>query len=292
MKKIFLALILFPSIAICMSGKKRLQTEHPAYVAKRRIAPSFKELMAMRPTLLSHVIQIFPELAHVKDEDNNTLLHFGAYHKRTDLIDIGFAYHVDIAAANNSQTTALHYCAWNNNKAILERILIAYQAQSSASDDAQETDYNDACMASNPINAINSACRTPFFLAAAGNHIECMQKLIDAGAYIDAIDNSGHNALHFAASRGHTRAIQLLLQHRSDPNAPNITGMTPLHMAAYFNQPQVIELLVAAGANLDAMSEMGRPLYIALMKNHREAAIKLLELETIALEKITSTIEF
>ena len=54
--------------------------------------------------------------------------------------------------------------------------------------------------------------RTPLSRAAAANHSEVCQFLIDSGANVDARDLSFVTAFHLCAYQGHTQVCKVLLQ--------------------------------------------------------------------------------
>jgi ankyrin repeat protein len=62
--------------------------------------------------------------------------------------------------------------------------------------------------------------------------------------------------LHMAAHRGDVRAVQLLLQAGANVNAIGDMGYTPLHYAA---SREVALVLVGAGANPSIADEFGKP---------------------------------
>ena len=60
------------------------------------------------------------------------------------------------------------------------------------------------------INAQNNQGRTALHLAALGDHAECVQLLLNAGAHADIRDNEGRTALECAIQASSKKAINAL----------------------------------------------------------------------------------
>lgn len=81
-----------------------------------------------------------------------------------------------------------------------------------------------------------------------------------------------------AARRGDTDAVRALLQSGGDVNAAEGDGMTALHWAADRGDARLAALLLAAGANPEAGTRIGRhtPLHVAARAGHSEVVRALL----------------
>merc|ERR1711935_688363 len=81
-----------------------------------------------------------------------------------------------------------------------------------------------------------------------------------------------------AANQGKAAKVQLVLDFYPDRvNAKDYNEDTPLHYAAMFNHCQVAEILIAAGADLNALTESGRTPLDRAKYNKHEYMVKLLE---------------
>jgi ankyrin repeat protein len=112
------------------------------------------------------------------------------------------------------------------------------------------------------------------FEACAGGEIEEVQRLVDAGAPLDAMSADGWTPLHLAAFFGHTKVAELLLDHGADAAARSINsnGNTPLHAALAGNHRLVAGLLLGAGADVNSTDAGGwRPLHLATANNNLDA---------------------
>jgi ankyrin repeat protein len=123
--------------------------------------------------------------------------------------------------------------------------------------------------------------QTALMWAAAGNHTEAMQLLIDAGADINAassridapeiekdrmqggfvyakIPEGRMTALHFAAREGHLEATATLIGAGANLNLGDNYGTTPLVMAILNGHLGVAAALLEAGADPNVQDRYGR----------------------------------
>lgn len=77
----------------------------------------------------------------------------------------------------------------------------------------------------------------------------------DAKQLINARDGSGNTVLMHAALYAPSEVVALLLTKGADPNAANVAGATPLMRAG--GDLRKVQLLLAAGAHINARSELG-----------------------------------
>lgn len=112
------------------------------------------------------------------------------------------------------------------------------------------------------------------FEAAAAGEFDRVERLIEAGAPVNAFSGDGWTPLHLAAFFGHQKVAELLLAHAADVTAQsrNANGNTPLHAALASNQKMVAGLLLGSGADVNAADAGGwRPLHLAAANNNLEA---------------------
>jgi 26S proteasome non-ATPase regulatory subunit 10 len=69
--------------------------------------------------------------------------------------------------------------------------------------------------------------------------------------------DEGDQPLHTAAIQGNYVFVEALLAAGADPNAVGEMGKTPLHYAASFGYKDIVELLLAHGASPHIVSEFG-----------------------------------
>jgi len=101
----------------------------------------------------------------------------------------------------------------------------------------------------------------PLYWAAAGNKVEIVRLLIDAGATLAAIDPFGagvvDTALHAAAERGNIEVIRLLLKSNAGDffKSFNELSWSPLHCAVKEGHLDAVKALLSAGADPNVYDE-------------------------------------
>eukprot|EP00439_Symbiodinium_sp_Y106_P012514 s2721_g1.t2 len=72
---------------------------------------------------------------------------------------------------------------------------------------------------------------TPIMFAAQKGSAECVQRLLQARAEVNAVEEDGWSALHFASKEGHLQVCQSLLECKADPGLMNIDEQRPIDVA-------------------------------------------------------------
>ncbi|MFF0495667.1 ankyrin repeat domain-containing protein [Nocardia aobensis] len=81
------------------------------------------------------------------------------------------------------------------------------------------------------------------------------------------LDEFGRTALHYGARDANLDDVERLLD-TEDANLADNQGWTPLHFAANAGAPDVVTRLLAAGADIDALTDKGMPaIYWAAVAN-------------------------
>lgn len=124
---------------------------------------------------------------------------------------------------------------------------------------------------------------TPLKLAASLGHTECVQALLNRGAYVniveyDEYDETDGTALHNAIEKKHTECAYLLLAAAADVRAYAVWG-TPLHYAVSNDDENMARVLIERGANVNSHSHRYRytPLCVAVSENATRCARLLLD---------------
>jgi ankyrin repeat protein len=81
------------------------------------------------------------------------------------------------------------------------------------------------------VNMADEQQRSPLHYAAAYDHAEVAQALLDAGAKLEAVDSKSNTPLHSAAGYGRGELVVLLLEKGANKGAKNETGKTPAELA-------------------------------------------------------------
>lgn len=88
--------------------------------------------------------------------------------------------------------------------------------------------------------------------AARDGHLEIVDRLLRAGAAVDAPSAAGATALHEAATHGRVQIVDRLLQAGADMNARSRYEKTALMRAARSGHLEVVGRLLRAGADMNA----------------------------------------
>ncbi len=80
------------------------------------------------------------------------------------------------------------------------------------------------------------------FFPAIGNNISIAEKLLAAGADVNA-GEGGNTALHGAVGSGHLEMVRWLLAHDANPYARDYNGKLPIDLAESENFTEITELL-------------------------------------------------
>ncbi|CAD6199012.1 unnamed protein product [Caenorhabditis auriculariae] len=89
----------------------------------------------------------------------------------------------------------------------------------------------------------------------------------------------GESALYVAARNDHSEVVEVLLKHGALVDAANKHGYTALHEAARFGLSNTVKVLLDHGAYVDFETKEDElsPLYLAALKGHPLAVIRLIE---------------
>jgi E3 ubiquitin-protein ligase XBAT32/33 len=118
-----------------------------------------------------------------------------------------------------------------------------------------------------PPDAVNRQKQTPLMLAAMHGKIDCVLKLLQAGANILMFDSvHARTCLHHAAYFGHIDCLKVILAAaQTTPvanswgyarfvNVRDDHGATPLHLAARQGRPGCVQVLLENGAIVSALT--------------------------------------
>lgn len=128
------------------------------------------------------------------------------------------------------------------------------------------------------VNAKDAHGTTALMECARGGYLETARLLLERGADARAKDERGWTALNEALWKGHLDVAGLLLDRGADPNAVDASGWTALIQAAWKGQLDVVGLLVAKGADIRAKDAFGKTAFMrAVEMGHRDIASLLLD---------------
>ena len=98
---------------------------------------------------------------------------------------------------------------------------------------------------------------TALAAAAFNGHALVIDRLVEAGARVDAVNVQGRTALHHAADQDHRSSVRMLCAAGATRDVADFQGHTPLHVAAWQGHVGPVRALIASGADLEAIDING-----------------------------------
>ncbi|XP_041613112.1 ankyrin repeat domain-containing protein 23 isoform X2 [Vulpes lagopus] len=119
--------------------------------------------------------------------------------------------------------------------------------------------------------------RTALHWACLKGHGQLVNRLLEAGAAVDARDLLDRTPVFWACRGGHLDILKQLLNQGAQVNARDKIWSTPLHVAVRTRHCDCLEHLIACGAHLDAQDKEGdTALHEAVRHGHYKAMKVLL----------------
>uniref|UniRef100_A0A9L0J2U2 Ankyrin repeat domain 23 n=1 Tax=Equus asinus TaxID=9793 RepID=A0A9L0J2U2_EQUAS len=119
--------------------------------------------------------------------------------------------------------------------------------------------------------------RTALHWACLKGHSQLVNKLLEAGAAVDARDLLERTPVFWACRGGHLDILKLLLNKGAQVNAQDKIRSTPLHVAVRTGHSDCLEHLIACGAHINAQDKEGDTgLHEAVRHGHHKAMKVLL----------------
>jgi ankyrin repeat protein len=163
---------------------------------------------------------------------------------------------VRFGADKTARLRTIHEAAQLGNTALLESAL----QDSSVRDVQSSVTLGD-----------ESKPKTALMRAAAGGHVDCMERLVKAGADFATTDKQGRIALHYAVMSNQLKATQWMAERfrlvttspgYSLPPGPleivNGGGYGSLAIAAALGHVDIVQILITSGADLEGADRMNR----------------------------------
>lgn len=143
-------------------------------------------------------------------------------------------------------------------------------------------DVNQPFMGSSPLGLARTSS------GGEAKDRERIAKLVKAGAVLSDFDEAFFTVIKLgfksksagfidAVTRGDMRRLELYARATYDINAPLADGISPLHVAAIQGTPEAFRYLVKCGANINARTKRGAPVFW-FARNRPEITSILLEL--------------
>jgi ankyrin repeat protein len=114
--------------------------------------------------------------------------------------------------------------------------------------------------------------------AAEQGREKVVERLLDAGADVDANYGQYGSALYVASLEGHDGVVEVLLRRGADVNIEGGNAGSALCAASSVGHEKVVRLLLEAGADVNVKDRyIQRALSVALSRGHEEVAELLIE---------------
>ncbi|CAN0075802.1 unnamed protein product, partial [Laminaria digitata] len=171
--------------------------------------------------------------AHVNALDGNgrNALQLLAHYDNPDAADVLLAFGADSRHRSNANdSTALEMAVKRRNDALVRTILYS------------ETNPEDP----------RSLGYTALHAAAAGDEVEAIRLMVEAGDNVDLLDGRGQTPLHVAVKNDNPEAVRFLCDLGADKNKRCRSGFAPLHLGMF--SPGTLSAVIAlldAGADAD-----------------------------------------
>ena len=241
--------------------------------------------------------------ANLYDEHRSgfTPAHFASLNGRTDTLLYLLEIDSNFRDVRGKGLTPLHLAAWGGYTDTVGA-LISYGADIDAPKEFPTEEMSSSfCPEANLFSEFDEMDEgiTPLMIAAANNHLDTLELLVQSGASLDVRDYYNRSALFLPAQRGHCEIVRYLITAGidievapnkvedeesenllffvSDPNCAELLiengvnvnsrydkGKTPLHYAAERGDIKMADVLLAHGADIEAGDISGtRPLHVA-----------------------------
>jgi ankyrin repeat protein len=179
--------------------------------------------------------------------------------------------HAEVNARADDGSTALLWAAHSNDLDLAE-LLLAAGADANAANEFRMTPLSQACTngsdafvrlllksGANPNTPIGTGV-TPLMTCAKSGSVDAVKRLVEFGAAIEAREPDQHQtALMWAASEHHLDVVRALIDAHADLKAHSKSGFTAMHFAAREGDHEMVELLLAAGVNVNILSQAEAP---------------------------------
>lgn len=214
-------------------------------------------------TLLKNLLAQKEFRARINDTNNynDTMLHLAAAQEDLEVIKILVDNGADISAINSSRQTPLYIAVTKNNLPMVALLVTSETFTDTINYDGK-TALHYALVSSRIHTAIidlllsrKSSIETlerqftMLHIAVQNRDAKIVQKIIEAGANVNAGYFGQKTALHLAIEERSVPITTCLLNAGADMHAQDSFGYTPLHVAVKANEPLIVELLLSKGAD-------------------------------------------
>ncbi len=236
---------------------------------KGRGGSSDKAATAAATTTMRPVTGVDP-----RNEDGQTPLMYACFRGHRDVVRFLLYVGAESSSASELGLTCAHAAAQEGHLEVLETLL-----------EAEEKKAGNERGGADPRRTMSWSTtkegHTPLHLAASSGNVDCLKRLIAAGADVNAKDAKGVTPLILSAFVDQLSSVRALLSAGADATVADEDGFTALHAATQEGHLEVVEEILGqedrvVGRILEATNGDGStPLVMAVRENDMEM-VKLL----------------
>jgi uncharacterized protein len=126
----------------------------------------------------------------------------------------------------------------------------------------------------------------PLIAAALRGDAAAVERLLDAGAAVNARDRQGRNVVLAATQGGHTEAARVLIARGADVNAQDHIQDSAFLLAGARGRTKIVRLALAAGADLKSTNRYGGTALIPACHYGHVETVRLLLGTKIAVDHV------
>ena len=198
-------------------------------------------------TLVKHLVEIYPALLTIRDNNGRTPLHMAGYVGSVEVIDYFANQKCNMLDTDSDGRNILHYACMDQNLTLVKHLVENYPALLTMTDNQGQI---------------------PLQIAGYVGSVEVIDYFASQKCNILDTDSNGRTILHFACMKGKLTLIKHLVEtYPALLTMRDNNGWTPLHIAGIVDSFEVTDYLISQKIDmLDADSNGRTILHIACMK--------------------------
>lgn len=209
------------------------------------------------PVLLEQMVDAGCDV-NARDTNGQTPLHMAAERGYLASVKTLLTRNADVKLANTNGLTPTMLAARNGKPEVLKYLL--------------DNGAN--------VNETTNKDETTLHFAAAGNHLDCVNVILNvkdsSKLKINYTDRDRNTALIMASKKGNTRIIERLLQAGANPNVKDHLGQTALHWVAEAGDGDCALTLINKGADLDVVDSQTYTPFLKALRVNKPDVVKAL----------------
>ncbi|XP_061191633.1 serine/threonine-protein phosphatase 6 regulatory ankyrin repeat subunit B-like [Saccostrea echinata] len=212
--------------------------------------------MNSRKEMCKYILQYYPQLKNIRDEDGHTALHDACEGGNVDTVSFLLARGFDINALTNTGETVLHSACFNGNYSVCMFLLDKHPHLLNVKDRHGNSVLHDA---------------------ASGGNVNILKCLITKGLKLNSLGANRKTVLHFACHYCRKEMCEYLINNFSQlMYIKDTEGYTALHEACIGGDVSILSILLDKGMNINALDRRGYSVLDVACSNGKYAVCKYL----------------